>query len=262
MGEYADVKGLKTWFDTWGSGPPLVLLHGGLTSNSAWGMLAPLLAEDYGVVAPERRAHGHTPDVEGPITYQLMADDTIAFLDQQVGGPAPLVGWSDGGNVALLIAMQRPDLVTKVVTLSANFNEHAPVPESEEALRNARPDSPEWDFPRSDYEALSPDGAEHWPVAFQKIKEMILAGPNIDPGDLSKVDAPTLVISSDDDVIRLEHTIELYHSVPNAQLAVVPGSSHGLPMEKPDVVARLVLDFLQNDPTPTMMPVRRAPAQG
>lgn len=121
MGEYADLPGVRTWYETEGAGDPLVLLHGGFCTNDTWGAQRADLAAAYRVFLPERRAHGHTADVAGPLTYQDMADDTVAFLETVVEGPAHLVGWSDGGVVALLVARDRPDLVRKVVAIGANF---------------------------------------------------------------------------------------------------------------------------------------------
>ena len=243
MGEYVDVDGLKTWFDSWGSGPPLVLLHGGFGSNAAWEPQAPALAEHFGVVAPERRGHGHTPDAPGPITYELMTRDTIGFIEAVVRGPAHLVGWSDGGNVALMVAIERPDLVSKLVAISANFDVSGVVPEMEEAARSMTADGPELAFPRSEYGSISPDGPEHWPVVFEKVKRMVMSEPTLDPKELESITAPTLVVAADDDLVRLEHTIELYRSIPGAQLAIVPGASHMVVLEKPDVVSGLILDF-------------------
>lgn len=107
MGEYADLPGVRTWYETEGTGDPLVLLHGGFCTNDTWGAQRADLAAAHRVYLPERRAHGHTADVAGPLTYQDMADDTVAFLEEVVGGPAHLVGWSDGGVVALIV-MRRP----------------------------------------------------------------------------------------------------------------------------------------------------------
>jgi pimeloyl-ACP methyl ester carboxylesterase len=122
MGEYVQLGPVKTWYEEHGTGRPLVLLHGGLV-DARWfePNLAPL-AERFHVYIPERRGHGHTPDVPGPITYQLMADETIAFLDTVVGEPADLVGHSDGAFVAMLVAMQRPELVNRLVMISGVFN--------------------------------------------------------------------------------------------------------------------------------------------
>src|SRR5439155_16360171 len=105
-----------------GASQPLVLLHGGLVDARFFEPNLAPLAERFHVFTPERRGHGHTPDVPGPITYQLMADDTIAFLDTVVGEAADLVGHSDGAFVAMLVAMQRPELVKRLVMISGGFN--------------------------------------------------------------------------------------------------------------------------------------------
>ena len=110
MGDYVDIGLVHTWHETRGSGEPLVLLHGGLDTNAAWTAQLEVLAEHFRVLAPERRGHGHTPDVEGPISYRLMADDTAAFIDAVVGGPVHLVGWRDGAILGLVLAIWHPDL--------------------------------------------------------------------------------------------------------------------------------------------------------
>ena len=172
-----------------------------------------------------------------------------------------MVGWSDGGIVALLVAMARPDLVRKIVVTGANFK-----PASEigppEALDGLTADAPDLEMFRSMYEAASPDGAEHWPVVVGKMVEMFRTEPDIPIEDLGRIGAPTLVLVGDDDFVPLEHTLELYRAIPNSELAVVPGTSHAHFMEKPSLVDRIVLDFLDNDPVPTMMPIRRAAASG
>jgi pimeloyl-ACP methyl ester carboxylesterase len=88
----------------------------------------PAFATRFRVIAPERRGHGHTPDVDGALSYELMAADLIGFLDRMVGGPAHLLGWSDGGIIGLLVAMARPDLVHKLIAISANFDTSGIVP--------------------------------------------------------------------------------------------------------------------------------------
>ncbi len=222
--------------------------------------MVPALAERFRVLAPERRGHGHTPDVDGELTYWLLADDTIAFLEAVAEGPVNLVGWSGGGNVALIVASKRPDLVAKIVVISASLdNASAVEPASEESLRSMTADGSEAAFMRAMYESVSPDGSDHWPVVFEKIKRMILEhDPPITPDDLGRIGTPALIMAADDDIVRLEHTVKIYRGIPDAQLAIVPGTSHMLVMEKPGVVNDLVLAFLQNDAAPTMMPIRRA----
>lgn len=122
MGGYLQIGDLKTWYDEQGAGESLVLLHGGLSTNATWASQMPDFANRFRVIAPERRGHGHTPDVEGSLSYDAMAADTIAFLTELLGGPAHLVGWSDGGIVGLLVAMARPDLVHKLVVIGVNYD--------------------------------------------------------------------------------------------------------------------------------------------
>ena len=122
MAQYVQLGAVRTWYDDHGDGPPLVLLHGGLVDARFFEPNIGVLAERFHVYTPERRGHGHTPDVDGPITYQVMADDTIAFLDDVVAGPADLVGHSDGAVIALLVAIQRPDLVNRLVMISGGFD--------------------------------------------------------------------------------------------------------------------------------------------
>jgi pimeloyl-ACP methyl ester carboxylesterase len=122
MATYVQLGTVKTWYDEHGEGDPLVLMHGGLVDARFFEPNLPALAEHFHVYTPERRGHGHTPDVEGPITYQLMTDDTIAFLETVVGQPADLVGHSDGAVVAMLVAIQRPELVKRLVMISGGFN--------------------------------------------------------------------------------------------------------------------------------------------
>jgi pimeloyl-ACP methyl ester carboxylesterase len=102
--------------------------------------------------------------------------------------------------------------------------------------------------------------AEHWPVFFGKFTEMMQREPHIPVDDLIRISAPTLVVMGDDDLMSIEHSAALFRAIPNSELAVIPGASHTLPMEKPELLNRIVLDFLENEPVPTMMPVRRAAA--
>lgn len=258
MGSSIEIGELNTWYDEDGSGDPLVLLHGGLWPNESWEPQMPEFAKHFRVLAPERRGHGHTPDVEGPFSYDDMATDTIGFLEAIIDRPAHLVGWSDGGIIGLIVAMRRPELVAKLVSISANFDTTGVHEGIHSQFLSMQPDSEGLATLRSMYEAASPDGPEHWPVVFAKFIDMVSREPRIPSSELKRIAAPTLVLAGDDDLVSLEHTIELFRSIPNSELAIVPGTSHFLAMEKADVVNRLILDFIENDPPPTMMPIRRA----
>lgn len=253
MAGYVQLGEVQTWYDEHGSGDPLVLLHGGLVDARFFEPNLGPLAERFHVYTPERRGHGHTPDVPGPITYQLMADETVAFLEAVVGEPADLVGHSDGAFVAMLVAMQRPELVKRLVLISGGFSKEG----------EAAPDM-EWNvdeiaaFLAPAYGEVSPDGEEHFKVVATKIGEMAAREPYLEVSELAKVTPRTLVIFADDDLVTMTHAVEMFEALPDAELAVVPGTSHFLTQEKPQLVNALVLDFLTNEPVQTVAPIRRA----
>jgi pimeloyl-ACP methyl ester carboxylesterase len=249
---YADAGGVHTWYAEHGSGRPLLLLHGALTDASEFGATTPALAEHFQVVTPERRGHGHTADVDGPISYEIMAQDTIAFIEKLHLGPAHLVGHSDGANVALLVALARPDLVDRLVLISGNFRYDGLIDalDVEELAGN--------EFLRDAYGQVSPDGPDHFPVVVAKIARMIASEPTLTAGGLGQVQSRTLVIAGDDDAIMAEHTLALFRGIPDAELAVVPGTSHALILEKPALCNQIMIDFLTSDPVPTFLPIRRA----
>lgn len=251
MGQYVRLGGVKTWYEEAGAGEPLVLLHGGFSDAGALALQRDAFAPHFHVYLPERRGHGHTPDVPGPLTYQAMADDTIAFLETVVGGPARLVGHSDGANVGLLVAQQRPELVERLVSVSANFHHDGLIPGVID------PDSL-GAYLGDHYASLSPDGREHLPVIVAKLARMWREEPTLTLDDLRGIRPRTLVMAGDDDAVKSEHTLALYEALPNAELAVVPGTSHVLLMEKPALCNALMLDFLTRDAVPTYVPVRRA----
>jgi pimeloyl-ACP methyl ester carboxylesterase len=259
MGEYADIGPVHTWYETHGQGQSLLLLHGDLDTNAAWAGQVDALAEHFRVIAPERRGQGHTPDVEGPVTYQVMADDTAGFIDKVIGEPVHLIGWSGGGVLGLLIAWARPDLVRKLVLIGATADIDGYIPGFMEFTRLPA-GSDVYQPYRAAYEAASPDGPGHWPVVFAKQMKMWQTEPHIPLTSLAAIGARTLVMVGDDDLITPEHAIAMYRAIPNAELAVIPGASHMAPMEKPELVNRLLLDFLRHDASPTLMPIRRAAA--
>ncbi len=122
MAGYTDLDGVSTWYDQRGDGDPVVLLHGGLTDSRDFAGNLDVLAERFDLYLPQRRGHGHTPDVDGPLTIEVMAADTLAFLRQVVGGPASLVGYSAGAMVALHVAVNHPQLVARLVLVSGAFH--------------------------------------------------------------------------------------------------------------------------------------------
>lgn len=255
MTAYVSLNGIRSWYAAYGDGDPLVLLHpgGGGVDARAFGPTVGPLAEHFRVYTPERRAHGHTPDVPGPITFDAMAQDTIEFLEAVVAGPAHVLGYSDGAIVALHVALRRPDLIRRLVLVAGVFHREGWLPE---ALDGAT-EPPE--FLRRFYEEISPDGADHYDVVVGKLAQMHRQEPTIAARDLDRVQSRTLVMVGDDDEVRLEHAIATYRGIPEAELMVVPGASHGLLAEKPELCNGVIVEFLATEPVPTLAPIRRAP---
>jgi pimeloyl-ACP methyl ester carboxylesterase len=234
-----------------GAGDPLVALHPGLVDARALGPNLDVWAERFQVFTPERRGHGHTPDVAGPLTFTQMAEDTIAFIDRVVGRPTRLLGVSDGAIVALLTAVRRPDLVTRLVVVAGPAHHQGWLPQAIDPTNQAPA------FMQQAYGEVSPDGIGHYPVVLAKMAQTHLVEPTLGPADLARVACRTLVMLGDDDEVRLEHAVELYRALPRGELAVVPGPSHGLLVEKPELCDRIILDFLEQDPVATVAPIRR-----
>ncbi|WP_432561222.1 alpha/beta fold hydrolase [Kineococcus sp. SYSU DK003] len=252
---YVDLDGVPTWVERSGpqDGTPVVLLHGGMLDSRTFATNLARLREQHPVVTADRRGHGRTPDAPGPISYDLMARDTVTLLETVCRTPVHLVGFSDGAVVALLVALRRPDLVHDLVLVSGVFAR-------EGWLVAPDPDAPT-DVPQvlvDAYAEVSPDGRDHFGVVAAKLAQMSSEDLGVTPADLSRLTCRTLVVSADDDIVPLEHTLELYRSLPDGDLAVVPHTSHALLTERPDLLLQLVREFLAGPPAPTTIPVRRA----
>jgi pimeloyl-ACP methyl ester carboxylesterase len=252
---YTDSDGIKFWYEEHGKGEPLLLLHpgGAGVDSRAFGPNLEALARQFHVFLMDRRAHGHTPDTDGEITFELMADDTIHFIEQIVGKPARLVGYSDGAVVGLLTAQKRPDLVERLVCIAGPFNRNG-----WENGGRLKPGVEPPQFLADSYAEISPDGKEHYPAVVRKLDAMHAKGPTLTSDDLRHINIRTLVMVGDDDEVFLEHAIEFYRSLPHGELAVVPGTSHGLLPEKPELCNKIILDFLGSDAIQTFAPIRRA----
>ena len=226
---------MATWYEQRGEGDPLVLLHPGMADARAFDPNIDALADRLHVYTPERRGHGRTPDVDGPITYEGMGRDTIDFLENVVGGPAHLLGCSDGAIVALFTALLKPELVRRLMLVAGVFHREGWHPAAVTAPRG------------------------HDPESFTgKMARMHGSEPTLSASDLARVRSRTLVMIGDDDEVLLKHAAEMYGGLPDGELAVVPGTSHGLLVEKPELCNRMILDFLENDPVRQMAPIRRA----
>jgi pimeloyl-ACP methyl ester carboxylesterase len=243
-GQHVDAGGLRTYYERAGDGEPLLLLHGGFCPVETFDGLTPLLATAYRVYLPERRGHGRTPDVEGPITFENMAQDTIAFVEALDISPVHVVGWSDGAVVALHVALERPELVRRLVLIGTAVNLDGLASEARELLAAGPPQEMLPPFLKELYAKVSPDGPEHFDIVFDKLTATWKVEPSFELSELGRLSMPTLVMLGDRDVVTVEHAGAVQRAIPDARLEVVPGADHGFPMEKPELASRPVLDFL------------------
>jgi pimeloyl-ACP methyl ester carboxylesterase len=251
-----DIDGLDTWTETRGSGErTIVLLHGGLgNSDDLLDSIGTEFEQDFRVIGFDRRGHGYTADTDEPFHYDDMAAHAIKVLEHlDASSKVHLVGWSDGGIVAMLAALRRPDLVDRLVLIGTNF--HIDGILAPEMGDNELHSGPMFEG----YAARSPDGADHFPIVVEKLMAIFSTEPTLTTDDLSRLEQPTLVLVGDDDVVRLDHTVALYDALPAGRLCVLPGASHAVVFEHPQLVASIITDFLQSpEPPETLIPVRRA----
>jgi pimeloyl-ACP methyl ester carboxylesterase len=227
--------GVKLYYEVYGAGEPLLVVHG---NGGSIADLSPQIAhfrKRYKVIAMDSRDQGKSADSPDKITYEKMTDDLAALLDHLKVGPVNVLGWSDGGIEALLLAIRHPAKVKKVVSMAANLNP------SEEAL------SPEVIGAVKSMLAEIPAGQRDTAEGRRELKVtgMMLEEPHIDVKALETISAPTLVLASDHDVIRDEHTVEIFHHIPNGQLAIFPNATHMIPFDDPVLFNATVERFLR-----------------
>jgi len=236
---YVAVNGLNMYYEVHGDGSPLLLPHGGGGSiPEKW---IPFFAPHFRVIAPEQMGHGRTADVlDRSFHYHDMAEDTVELMRQLGIESATVVGYSDGGIIGLDMAIHHPERVTKLAVTGANARFDGYTRENQEFARSFDPGSE----PVSDgYAQLSPDGAEHWPVVLGRLKPMWEAEPSFTTEELQRIEAPTLLVIGDRDIVTPEHAVEMFRTIPGAQLCVVPNAGHGVMPEE------TVLGFLQEKAT-------------
>lgn len=246
------IGGNELYAEVAGTGDPVLLLHGGFCSLESLRAQSDALAADHRVHAYERPGHGRSADVEGEYDYGRGVADAAAYLDAQGLESAHVIGYSDGAIIGLLLARDHPERVRSLVSISANLDPSAFAHSSEAegavvlddrpaAVRDPeQPGDPE----RAHYDRLSPDGPEHADVVLGKLLRLWTSEPRIEPASLGGIAAPVLVMSGDRDTIRPDHSLLIAASIPGAQLCIVPGATHGLVAERPELISRVIRDFL------------------
>ena len=215
--------GITFYYEVYGAGEPLLLVHGNGGSIADLRAQIPYFSKRYKVIVMDSRDQGKSGDSPDPLTYEKMTDDLAALLDHLKAAPVNVLGWSDGGIEALLLGIRHPAKVKKIAAMAANLNPGV------DAV------SPDVLAMVKTMMASVPAGARDTPQGRRELKVtgMMLEEPHIELKALEAITAPTLVLASDHDVIRDEHTVDIYHHIPNSQLAIFPNATHMVPFDDP-----------------------------
>jgi pimeloyl-ACP methyl ester carboxylesterase len=262
---YADVNGLHMYYEEVGAGEPVFLLHGAYMSAEDMRPIANILAKTRKVIVPEAQGHARTADVDRPIAYETMADDTAALMDHLGVQSADVVGYSMGATTALMLAMRHPEKVERMVAASGAFKLTGHYPEVVAFFPTITPELFAGSPFEAGYKKLSPT-PDRFPQFVEKLKR--LDTTQYDWGkDIPGIMAPTLVIVGDQDVVMPEHAIEMLRLLgggkpgdmgnppPDDQLAILPGTSHiGVFMFAADTFGEMAANFIDPKPAPAMAP--------
>lgn len=254
---YAEVNGLRMYYEVYGKGKPLVMLHGSFMNIPMnWAHIIPLLADDRKVIVAEMQAHGRTRDIPRALSYEAMADDVSALLKQLKIDSADILGYSMGGGIAFQMAVRHPGQVRRLVVLSGTYAHDGWWPDAEASFRTFTGEMFQGTPIRKQYDSLGND-----PAGFDDYVKKVIA---IDlqqydwSADVKKIKAPIFMAIGDADGIRYEHALALFrakgggkmgdmHGLPTSRLAILPGTTHVGMIKRPQWWVPMVKDFLDSD---------------
>jgi pimeloyl-ACP methyl ester carboxylesterase len=255
-GQYASVNGLELYYEVSGEGEPLILLHGGLGGIVEFAQLIPALAESRQVIAVELQGHGHTADIDRPITFELMADDVAAFIAELGFDNADVLGFSLGGGVALQTAIRHPEVVRNLIIISAPYSYDGIHPEFQAGMSamnaeaaNAMLETPMYQY----YASVAPD-VDNWASVVGKLGALLSQDYDWS-ADVASVETRTLIIGGDSDMVPAAHAVAEFEllgggvpgdfvELPDVQLAILPGTTHFSMLTRVDLLVPFITSFL------------------
>jgi pimeloyl-ACP methyl ester carboxylesterase len=259
---YAPVNGLSVYYEIHGAGLPLVMLHGSFMTIELMGALLPELAKSRQVIAVEFQGHGHTADIDRPLTYENLADDTAALLRHLGIDTADVYGYSLGGGVALQVAIRHPEIVRKLVVVSASYTSDGMYPEVIAGIEHITPDLFNGTPWREAYDRTAPDPSA-FPTLVTKLVKLDTTPYDWSAEAVRALTAPTLLVFGDSDGTPPEHAVEMFRlrgggvfgdmaGLPAAQLAILPGTTHLGILDRAGLLAAMIPPFLDGPlPQPT-----------
>ena len=236
VGKYASIRGFNMYYETYGKGEPLLIIHGNGGSIKDFEKQIPYFSQFYQVILADNRSHGKSIDTQDSLSYEMMADDFAGLLDHLNIDSAHVIGWSDGGINGLLLASRHPSKVCKLAVTGANL--------TPDAGKSTDP----WVV---EYVHHVIDSLSHLPTTQEnkrwlKLNRMLVEQPHISHDVLRKIQCPTLVIGGDHDVIVPRHTLEIAENIPKSYLWILPNSGHSTPIYYATQFNQTVHDFLKS----------------
>jgi pimeloyl-ACP methyl ester carboxylesterase len=243
QGQTADINGIKIYYEVYGEGEPLVMIHGGLGNGTYFANQIPVLAKIYQVIVMDSRGHGRSTFDATPISYEVMAKDVTGLLDSLSIDKANIVGWSDGGIIGIELALTAPERLIKVVAFGANIDP------SGVSLTVGTNDyfNAYIEQAYADYLTLNPE-PERWDEFLNNIANMWATEPNYSWEQLATITTPILILDgATEEAIDLNQTKLMYFLIPGSTLYLIPGTGHFAFIEKPEEFNQIVLDYLAGD---------------
>ncbi len=235
FGKYIDVNGIKLYYEIYGKGKPLLLLHGNNSSINSFSNQLDILSKKYMVICLDSRGQGKSSANDTKLTYELMAEDVNTFLDKVLLKNVNILGWSDGGNIALILAMRHPNKVNKMAVMgTVLYNDNNSVTaETNKLIRKQVNEMEDKGVPKTNMD--------------YRLKILLLTEPHINPDSLQKIQSPTLVMAGQYDVVKEKHTKLIAEKIPRSKLIIFKGADHEAPQKIPQLFNQTILDFFDQN---------------
>jgi pimeloyl-ACP methyl ester carboxylesterase len=242
-GKYLTIKGTKIYYEEYGEGTPLLLIHGGFGSIIDFENVIPILSEKYKVIISDAPGLGRSEYSDTPLSYKLLAEYNSEIIDKLNLDSLYVIGWSDGAITGLILAKNRPDKVKKLIISGANYKIEG-FKNIEEAKNWTDTNWIEKNWPHwiKYYQKLS---SKDWKRYVTEARQMWFQEQYFPKTDLEAIKMPTLVVYGDNDMYTLEHGIEIHKAIKNSQFCVIPNCSHEVFGDKPEIISRISIDFLK-----------------
>lgn len=239
VGKYAAINGIKLYYEIYGSGKPLILIHGNGDSIAGLAAQIKYFSRKYKVIVADSRGHGKSGLGSTPLNYIQMMEDLNKLLENLDIQQADIFGWSDGGILGLLLAIHHPDKINRLAIMGANLRP------DESAIHSWVQPLLETAVKHVDAMKAKKDTSENWDLQRQRLN-LLMTQPSIDTKSLHQIECPVLVIAGDRDVIKAEHSIEIFQHLNNAHLAILPGQTHFAPVTDPTMFNALLGTFFES----------------